>query len=304
MLAAHPDIATSGEPWLLLPFLYSLRPEGVAAEYDHRTAARAIEEFCRYALPGGVDRYLEEGRQLYLSLTRAAAEGKRYFLDKTPRYHLVADELLRLFPEARFVFLWRHPLAIAASLIDSWNGGRWNLDAYAVDLYAGVERLTATFAAAGERAAEVRFEDLVRTPEVELDRVVSWLGLPPDGRLATAFADVPLPGSMGDAQGTARYRAVSQEPLEAWKRTLANPLRRAWARRYLRRLGSERLETQGYRLEELLDELAATRTSVDHLAGDVARTSYHASRRAAARFAAGRGRLPWPPTGSAWRWPE
>jgi hypothetical protein len=45
--------------------------------------------------------------------TRAAGEA-RYFLDKTPRYHYVVDDLFRVFPEAKTIFLWRNPLAIVA----------------------------------------------------------------------------------------------------------------------------------------------------------------------------------------------
>lgn len=35
MLAAHPAVATVTEPWILLPFLYARKEEGVYAEYRH-----------------------------------------------------------------------------------------------------------------------------------------------------------------------------------------------------------------------------------------------------------------------------
>src|SRR5665213_3086127 len=35
VLAAHPEVATVSEPWLLLPFVYSMRTEGVIADYVH-----------------------------------------------------------------------------------------------------------------------------------------------------------------------------------------------------------------------------------------------------------------------------
>ena len=34
VLAAHDDIATTSEPWILLPFLFSTKEQGVYAEYS------------------------------------------------------------------------------------------------------------------------------------------------------------------------------------------------------------------------------------------------------------------------------
>jgi hypothetical protein len=46
---------------------------------------------------------------------------------------------MELFPDAKFIFLWRQPLAVAASMIEAFGDGRWNLERYAVDLWDGVE---------------------------------------------------------------------------------------------------------------------------------------------------------------------
>src|SRR5206468_7765156 len=74
MLASHPEIATSSETWLLLPQLYALRPHGAQAEYGHRTAARAVQDFCS-VLPGGQDAYIAEVRRSVLALYELAADG-------------------------------------------------------------------------------------------------------------------------------------------------------------------------------------------------------------------------------------
>ena len=58
---------------------------------------QAVEDFCREL---GIDDYFEEMRTFALRLYAKATNGAaRYFLDKTPRYHLVVDEVIRLFPE-------------------------------------------------------------------------------------------------------------------------------------------------------------------------------------------------------------
>src|SRR5688500_15750036 len=45
ILAAHEAIATASEPWILLPYLYTLRERGAYAEYNHRVLVRAVEDF-------------------------------------------------------------------------------------------------------------------------------------------------------------------------------------------------------------------------------------------------------------------
>ena len=63
MLSVHPEIATTAEPWFLLPLLYSVRRPGVYAEYGHRTAVRAIDDFSARSSAGS-EAYLEEVRDV------------------------------------------------------------------------------------------------------------------------------------------------------------------------------------------------------------------------------------------------
>src|SRR5215831_7821667 len=102
ILGSHDAIGTASEPWFLLPLLYALRERGVHAEYEHAVMSRGVRGFATEYLPHGTDSYLEAVHDLALRLYAEAAPGKTYFLDKTPRYHHIADDLLELFPEGRF----------------------------------------------------------------------------------------------------------------------------------------------------------------------------------------------------------
>ena len=53
LIAGHPEVATTSEPWVLLPLLYTMRRPGAFTEYGHRTAVRAIDDFTGQ-LPGTV----------------------------------------------------------------------------------------------------------------------------------------------------------------------------------------------------------------------------------------------------------
>jgi hypothetical protein len=273
MLATHPEVATASEPWVLLPQLYALRERGAVAEYGHRTAARAIADFSD-SLPGGRAAYLAEVRRSVMALYEQAAGEAAWFLDKTPRYHLVVDEIMELFPDARFVFLWRNPLAVAASMIESFGRGHWNLDRYDVDLHGGLDRLIAAHERDDPRTVAIRFEDLVADPVAGTRTVFELLGLDPALAAAEAFAGTSLNGRMGDRTGTASYNEISGEPVDRWQATMGNPLRKRWCAAYLRSLGPAQLGAMGYDFDGLARDVAGLRARPAGVASDAARRIY------------------------------
>jgi hypothetical protein len=267
ILGAHKGIATVSEPWLLLPHAYTLRPQGVDAEYLQPLLVDAIEDFCA-ELPEGTEGYLAEMRGFALRLyEKAADDGATHFLDKSPPYCLIAEEIMRLFPEGKFIFLWRNPLAVLASMIETW--GPWRPTLMSNDLFIGLPRLVAAYEANRANALSVRFEDLVGGEEASWSRATEHIGIEFEPDALEQFAGVELHGRMGDPTGRKLYSALSAEPDQKWKQTLANPLRRAWAHRYLRFLGSERLATMGYDRVRVEHQLDAQPSSLDSLIPDL-----------------------------------
>ena len=254
LLATAPEVSTASEPWILLPLLYALRPSGAAAEYDHRVMAEGVHDLLQQ-VPNGRELYLAEVKRLALDVyTAASAPGARFFVDKTPRYHLIAVDLLEMFQDAPFVVLWRNPLAIVASTVENWAGGRWAVHRWHVDLYRGVANLVRAVEEHPSRITVVRYEDLVADPDFQLARLRAAMGLPDGAGPVDLSAAPPLGGSLGDRSGSGSD-VVSKDPVEKWRRTLSNPVRKAWCRRYLRWIGRERLAVMGYDRDELLRDL-------------------------------------------------
>jgi hypothetical protein len=275
VLASHPQVATAAEPWVLLPHLYATRERGIAAEYTQPIAARAIAEFVQ-TLPGRDRDYREALHDFAIDLyTRAAGADVRYFLDKTPRYHYVVEDLFEVFPDAKTIFLWRNPLAVVASIVQTWSKGRWNVDRWQGDL-RGIASLVDAYTAHRDTTIALRYEDLVGDPAGSWPTVFDHLGLPFDGALLTRFSDVRLEGNMGDPTGVHRYSEISAEPLEKWRATLANPYRKRWCRAYLRWIGPERLAVMGYELDDLLGQLDRVRASPRSMASDAVHGGYWA----------------------------
>ena len=239
------------------------------AEYSHKVMVQAVADFCG-ELPGGIDDYFEELRTFALRLYAKASKGEaRYFLDKTPRYHLVVDDVIRLFPDGKFIFLWRNPLAVIASIIETWGQGKWHLYLCKVDLFDGLENLISAYQAHASQVCAVTYENLLSNPEAEWQRVFAYLELPFDPELLSRFNEVQLSGRMGDPTGVQQYQVLSKEPLEKWKGVLTNPIRKAWCRRYLRWIGSERLAIMGYDLQELLGALDSISLSMKFVGSDI-----------------------------------
>jgi Sulfotransferase family len=270
IVAAHPGVATVSEPWLLLPYAYAMRSRGIDAEYPHAKMVSAIEDFCE-ELPRKRQDYRDELRRCALSLYEKAAgdSNARYFLDKSPPYCLVASEIIELFPDAKFVFLWRNPLSIVASVIETWEP--WRPTLFPGDLFSGLPRLVAARTEAAERAHALRFEEIVGGEERPMRELMNYLEIDFDPATLSSFTEVQLHGRTGDPTGTKRYSSLSSEPEQKWKRTLANPLRKAWCRRYLSVLGDERLALMGYDRQQLVGELNDQASSTRELLPDIGR---------------------------------
>ncbi len=143
---------------------------------------------------------------LYGGLFRdhAEREGKARWGDATPWHVWHLDGLARLFPEARFVGMVRHPGGNVASAMTRLGLKRRT----AARRYARDNReLVRQAAALGGRCVLLRYEDLVTEPEPVLRELLDWLGEPWSERLL---------------DGT-----VEPEPdrVEAWTRTLDGPAR-------------------------------------------------------------------------------
>lgn len=257
LLGAHSQVATVSEPWFLLPLLYGLRRDGAYTEYGHRLAVQAAEDF-HANLPGGRDDYLRELGQMAVRIYCKATPGdETVFLDKTPRYSLVADDLLDMFPDGRFIVLWRNPLPVVASCMKTFVGNQWMPSVFKVDLFHSLERLVEASARHQERIAFVRYEDLVTDTENQLRALVGYLGLAHEPDLVSRFTDVRLKGRVGDPTGVRKYNRVSTESAASWVSTMRSPVRIAWCRRYIRWIGTSRLAFMGYSADQLLQDLDA-----------------------------------------------
>lgn len=112
----------------------------------------------------------------------AGARGRpaRVWAEKTPRNELLVDDMLAVYPDARFVHVVRDPRATVAS-IHAWNRSQFlvSVPAAAVELRDSLSAARENAERLGEeRYLVVRYEDLVADPEAQMRRVAWLLELP------------------------------------------------------------------------------------------------------------------------------
>jgi hypothetical protein len=133
------------------------------------------EDVFRRELEGIRPFSVAEGFRLFYRMY-AGRFGKPRYGDKTPTYCRHLRSLERLLPEARFVHLVRDGRDVAVSLRRRWFSPGHDIAIQAHYWRNNVE--AARHQGAGCRHyLELRYEDLLRNPEVVLRRVCAFLGL-------------------------------------------------------------------------------------------------------------------------------
>ncbi|GII75200.1 sulfotransferase family protein [Sphaerisporangium rufum] len=159
LLDAHP----------LLHAPHELHVRRLTVGFGTKLARQAMEEL-------GHDRgdleHLLWDRVLHRELVRS---GKKIIVDKTPANAFAYRRIATCWPDARFVFLLRHPGSIARSWHEASPDRRTPEEAAldALRYMKAVERARGALS-----GLTVRYEDLTAEPEAELRRICDFLDVP------------------------------------------------------------------------------------------------------------------------------
>jgi hypothetical protein len=190
LLDGHPELACPPEtsmPALCgqLSVVWSLI-EGAPLAAERDAAPPRVPD----AAVAGIRRMLDEMTGSYLT-----RRGKRLFCDKSLGSARFADLLTQIYPGARFLCLYRHPMDVIRSGIDACP---WGLNGYGFDQYIVGSPGNAVLALAlarywlgnatqiheveqaqPERCHRIRYEDLVEDPEGVMREAYEFIGVAP-----------------------------------------------------------------------------------------------------------------------------
>lgn len=264
MLGAHSRIHAPDEPHLLTPMAYLGYYGRVdEAPYDPIISEAGIRQLVR-TLPHGEQDYLAALRactdRIYQGLL-AGRDTDTRLLDKTPAYALALDFVERLYPDARYVVLTRHPIAVWTSQVESFFDGDFEAaQARSPLLERYVPAIARFLRESSLPRVHVRYGELVRDPRAQMERLAEFLDLD----FEEAMVEYGRAGAGESARGLGDPTTVSREQrpttgsLARWTGDLAGrPDAVAYAQRLLEQLADEDLATWGFERSEIRRELAA-----------------------------------------------
>ena len=195
LLDTHPELACPPETCMpalcgQLSVVWSLI-EGAPLAAERDAAPPRVPD----AAVAGIRRMLDEMTASYL-----ARRGKRLFCDKSLGSARFADLLTQIYPGARFLCLFRHPMDVIRSGLDACP---WGLTGYGFDQYIVGSPGNAVLALARywldnatlihqveqeqpERCHRIRYEDLVEDPEEVMRQAYTFIGVRPAPGVARA----------------------------------------------------------------------------------------------------------------------
>jgi len=269
MLGAHPAIFAPPETHLLTPLAHlGFYGNVEKAPYDPIITRQGAHELVR-TLPGGEADYLAAMRAcsdtIYQRLLEAS--GRELLLEKTPAYALVLDFLAKLYPNAKYLVLTRHPLAVWSSYVESFFDG--DHDAAHKNnplLERYVPAIARLLRESPVPLLHVRYETLVQQPEAELRRVCGFLGIDFELDMVEYGSEGEAPknvaAGLGDPITVAKETRPTTKYVAKWAAEMADdPTRLEQARQILDRLLDEDLEIWGYPRAVIVAQLDAVTPS-------------------------------------------
>jgi hypothetical protein len=154
--------------------------------------------------------------------TYAEKCGKEIWGDKSPPYTQYVYILDKMFPTARYIHLIRDGRDVALSLMGkSWGPGDFvsSMEYWARNIACARRML---YMLPEDRFLEVRFEQLVAEPEVEMKRIISFLGVSFEPAMISAYTKKASKkvGALIDSIHPHLKEAPSQDQAFKWKHQL------------------------------------------------------------------------------------
>jgi len=267
MLAKHQDIATTTEPWIALHPIFALHGFGVSSIYDSALARKAVLEFLKES---GIKKefYINQVGKFLNTIYNKAIEkqNKKYFLDKTPRYYYIIDELVEIFPEAKFVVLLRNPLAVLNSILTNWVKEDLSVLCWCIDdLISAPNKIVNTIEKNPDRCFVIKYENLVQQPDVILKQVSEYLGIEFYKDMMNYENTLNLNWTFGDKTGIQNANGPTTNSIDKWKSGFRSSQNKIIAGSYLNELGQNLIEKMGYEYEELKSFIEKPKNSKNYI---------------------------------------
>lgn len=213
LLSNNDEVNTTSEPWLMLKLASLFKPDLCSAQFNFVQTNNAYNEFVSQ-LGSNLD-LDSEVKNLAMKHYSVAKGTATYFLDKTPRYWEIIDELMNIFPNAQFIILLRNPLDVLKSMIQTWNLDHIEkLENLKRDILLAPEiLLKSSIKYEGlENVQVVNYEHLVKNGSSEIARLYKWLGMKYIPEVLEIENNTKIKGSFGDPYQNGKEKKMKNLP--------------------------------------------------------------------------------------------
>lgn len=256
VLMNHSKISSFAEPHFLLPFVYAIKKEGIVSDYSHISSYKALSDVVN-ELPNGEEDYFKFLKEFSLKLYNSLSDEESiYFLDKTPLYIWIIPEIIKIFPDAKFIFLFRNPIQVYASIISTFsNNNFYKLYRFQRYLYEGFELISEEYKKYSDISFAIKYEEFVLDPDKKLKEILNYLELDFEDHMLSSFHKQDLRGRSWDPTGVKNYKKLDSSPLEKWKLIFNTVYRKYILVNYINKLSFESFKIQGYDKKSVLNEV-------------------------------------------------
>lgn len=259
LLLRSDRISSTPESWQMLQLVHTYKLSNNDGGYNAKQASINFNRYLNEA-DDGLKLFKEYIRKLGLSLYQDRTHQGNYFLDKTPRYYHIIEELNDLFPSAKFIFLVRNPLSVFASILDYNFKGDYksflSMEDRQNDLFLAPKKIGE---AIHNNHTFVRYEDLISDPQKELKRLFDYLEIDMGDK---DFSSYTIEGKFKDSNAIdSKSLKEHQSPvtnyLDSWKEVIDTVQKKRLASEYLQKLGKVDAYTNVYNIDDIIRTLDA-----------------------------------------------
>jgi len=220
------EIETIAEPWFLLHYL-SINKKLTLSKYSYSAIQKGLDS--------SIDRkrYLQLLKshilEVYKEMSRKNIDREfLYFLDKTPRYYWILNEIHELFPNAKFIYLTRNPINVFSSTMTSWGDNSFKNYFYSYeDLNIAYQKIIESYKINNKKnnILHIKYEDLITDTKYTLEKISNFLLL--NYKISSDIKSKRIDGPFGDNTGIIKYDSISLLPLMSYKK-FTNTIFRKW----------------------------------------------------------------------------
>jgi sulfotransferase family protein len=261
LLLSTKKIKSDPEPWMMLPLIYTFKETNNQQGYNPNYA---YINMMRYLRNNNKIKLLKnEIKKLTIKLYGIdKMDGNYiYYLDKTPRYYHIINELQELFPDSKIIILLRNPISVFASILDyNFNGDIFKMfssNDRIHDLYTAPRIFADLKSKKTKNILFVKYEEIINDPSIELGRVNDFLNLRYQFKNDISYnvSEEFFKSNAIDRKSVLKHDSIQKEYTDSWRKVINTRLKKDILESYLMSLGRNIIEKLGYDYSTLLSDV-------------------------------------------------